>query len=139
MDKIKLTLENGEVLKLDKFITVREVIKQIDNKDLIALRINGSIVDADYELDKDAYVNFITVNDRVGRKIYTKGLKYVYLLAVKELYGNKATVEIKHSLDKYLYTELNMKNGINENIVEEIKNKMKEIIKSDIPFRNVSV
>lgn len=139
MDKIKLTLENGDVLKLDKFATVREVIKQIDNKDLIALRINGSIVDADYELDKDAYVNFITVNDRVGRKIYTKGLEYVYLLAVKELYGDKAIVEIKHSLDKCLYTELNMKRKIDKTVISNIKSKMKEIIKEDLPFRNVSV
>ncbi len=139
MEKIKLTLENGDVLKLNKFVTVREVIKQIGNKDLIALRINGSIVDADYELDKDVYVNFITVNDRVGRKIYTKGLEYVYLLAVRELYGDKAIVEIKHSLDKCLYTELNMKRKIDKNVIDNIKTKMKEIIKEDLPFRNVSV
>ncbi len=137
--KIKLTLENGEVLVFDKNISVREVIKTLNNKELIALRINGSIVDADYQIDKDCYANFITVNDRVGRKIYTKGLKYVYINAVKELYGDDAIVEIKHSLDKFLYTEIKMKKKIDDKVIEKIKSKMKEIIKKDIPFRNVSV
>ena len=84
---IKLTLENGETLKVEKGTTVRELIKQLNMNNLIAIRINGVAVDADYEIDNDAYVNFITTNDRTGRKIYTKGLEYVYITAVNELYG----------------------------------------------------
>ncbi len=137
--KIKVTLENGNVLEIEKNTSVREVIELIGKENLIALRINGSIADADYQIDKDVYVNFVCIDDRVGRKIYTNGLKYVYILAVKELYGDNALVEMKHSLDKYLYTEIEIGKKVDQKVVDKIKEKMKEIINEDIPFRNVSV
>ncbi len=136
---IKLTLENGETLKVEKGTTVRELIKQLNMNNLIAIRINGVAVDADYEIDNDAYVNFITTNDRTGRKIYTKGLEYVYITAVNELYGGDSVVEMKHSLDKFIYTEITMKKRIDSTVIEKIKNKMKEIIDADEPIKNVSV
>lgn len=136
---IKLTLENGETLKVEKGTTVRELIKQLNMNNLIAIRINGVAVDADYEIDNDAYVNFITTNDRTGRKIYTKGLEYVYITAVNELYGGDSVVEMKHSLDKFIYTEITMKKRVDSTVIEKIKNKMKEIIDADEPIKNVSV
>lgn len=137
--KIKVTLENGNVLELERSTTVRDVIKLINDDNIIALRINGSIVDADYQIDKDAYINFIYTYDRVGRKIYTNGLKYVYIMATKELFGDETVVEMKHSLDKFLYTEIPTRSRVDQRVVDKIKNKMKEIIKDDLPFRNVSV
>jgi len=136
---IKLTFENGDILKIEKGIVVRDLLRILGMDDVIALRINGTAVDADYEIDSDSYVNFITINDRTGRKIYTKGLEYVYISAVNELYGQDAVVEIKHSLDKFIYTELTMKKKIDINVVNKIKNKMKEIIAADEPIKNVSV
>ena len=139
MNKIRLTFENGEVLDVDKGASVREVINLLNKDDLVALKVNGNAVDADYEIDEDVYINFITVNDRTGRKIYTKGLEYVYIMAVRDLYGEDAVVEIKHSLDKFIYTEIKMKKRVDEDVINKIKSRMKEIIASDLPFKNVSV
>lgn len=139
MDKINLTFEDGNVLNVDKGISIREVMKLVNKDDIVALRVNGNIVDADYEIDSDTYVNYITTNDRIGRKIYTKGLEYVYILAIKELYGDDAVVEIKHSLDKFIYSEILIKKKVDENVINRIKEKMKEIIREDYPIKNVSV
>ena len=136
---IKLVFENGEEMFLNRGVTIREVLKLLGNDQIIALRINGNAQNADYEIMDDAYVNFITITDRTGRKIYTKGLQYVYLMAVKELYEDKATVNIKHSIDKSIYTEIIMKRQVDRTVVNEIKKKMKQIIKQDIPFKNISV
>ena len=73
MNKIKLTFEDGNVLEVDKGTSVREVINLLNKEDIVALRINGVAVDADYDVDEDVYVNYISANDRTGRKIYTKG------------------------------------------------------------------
>ena len=139
MNKIKITLETGEVLEVDKGVSVREVINLLNKEDLVALKVNGNAVDADYEIDEDVYVNFISINDRTGRKIYTKGLQYVYIMAVRDLFGEDAVVEIKHSLDKFIYTEIVMKKRVDEEAVKKVKGRMKEIIAMDLPFKNVSV
>ena len=137
--EIKLIFEDSNIINVKIGTTVGKVIEMLNNDQVIALRINGKIVSSETELTTDSYVNYITIASRIGRKIYMKGLTYVYLLAVKELYEDRASVYIKHSLDKSLYTEIKMKRQVDHSVVAQIKEKMKEIIKRDIPFRNISV
>ena len=132
--EIKLIFEDSNILTVKSGITVREIMNMLNNDQVIALRINGKIVSSETEITNDSYVNYITIASRIGRKIYMKGLTYVYLLAVKELYDDRAVVYIKHSLDKSLYTEIQMKRQVDYSVVSSIKKKMKEIIKRDIPF-----
>lgn len=136
---IKLVFEDSKILDVFRGTTVREVLRELDDEQIIALRVNGNAVDSDFELLDDAYINYITIHDRVGQKIYTKGLEYVYIKAVKELYGGKATVRVKHSIDKALYTEIDMKGSIDQNDVNNIKKKMKEICARDYKFKQISV
>ena len=136
---IKLVFEDSRILDVFRGTTVREVLRELDDEQIIALRVNGNAVDSDYELMEDAYINYITIHDRIGQKIYTKGLEYVYIKAVKELFGGKASVRVKHSIDKALYTEIDMKSSLNENDVNNIKKKMKEICTRDYKFKPISV
>ena len=136
---IKLIFDDGEEMKISYGTTVREVLKEIDDDQVIALRINGAAVPADYEIVEDAYVNYITISDRIGQKIYINGLKYIYIVAIKELFGDSSVVNIKHSLDKGLYTEIFIKKNVDKNVVEQIKRKMREICNKDINIKSISV
>ena len=84
---IKLLFEDSKTLEVYYGTTVRDVIRELADENVIALRVNGKVVDADYELTGDSYINYIYVSDKIGQRIYLKGLQYVYILAVKELYG----------------------------------------------------
>ncbi len=136
---IELVFEDSRIIETNRGITVREILKIINDDKVIALRINGSAVPADYEIMEDAFVNYITTIDRIGQKIYTKGLEYIYIKAVREVFGSKAVVNIKHSLDKSLYTEITGKREINANHIPLIKKAMKEIVDKDMPFKHISV
>ena len=137
--EIQLIFEDGNDLNITPGTTVKEVIKTLNKPDLIALRINGSIVPADYVINDDAYVNFIYSTDRIGQKIYYKGLEFVYINAVKDLYGPESEVFIKHSLDKGLYTEIKIPGKVDANTVKKIKQRMKEICDYDESFKTVNV
>lgn len=136
---VKLIFEDGSEMDVFRGTTVREILKEINNDQLIALRLNGSAVPADYEVMEDAYIDYITTSDRIGSKIYMKGLEYIYILAIKELYGSKTEVRIKHSLDKGLYTEINIKKKIDKSIVDAIKKRMLEICDRDMNFKCINV
>ena len=136
---IKLIFEDGSEMDIFRGTTVREILKELNDPNLIALRVNGSAVPADYEIMEDAYIDYITVDDRIGHKIYMKGLEYVYILAIKELYGNTSLVNIKHSLDKGLYTEIDIKKRIDKGVVEKIKARMKDICDRDLTFKCINV
>ena len=140
MDKsVKLIFEDGNEMDVLFGTTVREVIDSLNDDQIIALRINGSLESADYELVEDTYINYIHANDKIGQKIYIKGLEYVYINAVKEVFGKKTVVNIKHSLDKGLYTEIESKKRFDKGTVGQIKAKMKEIVDSDLHFNAVNV
>lgn len=136
---IKLVFEDSRIMEVFRGTTVRDILKEIADDTIIALRVNGACVDADYELVEDSYIKYIHVTDRIGQKIYMKGLEYIYISAIKDLYGNKAVVNIKHALDKSLYTEVEIRKGITRESVLYIKQKMKEICNRDIPFKKISV
>lgn len=138
-EDITITLENNKKIKTFSGITASDLLKKVDkDNEVIALRIDGEIVPSTYEINDDATVEYIRVSDRIGIKIYIKGLEYVYICAVKALLGDKTEVRIKHSLDKAIYTQINTKKKLNVEIIKEIKKKMNEIIKEDHPFHRIN-
>ena len=136
---IKLIFEDSSEMNVSYGTQVRDILKELNDDQVIALRINGEAVNADYEIIEDGYVNYITVSDRIGKKIYINGLKYIYIKAVKEYFGEKTQVYIKHSLDKGLYTEIDTKKTLDKAVVGQIKKIMKEICDKDLPFKSVNV
>ena len=60
-------------------------------------------------------------------------------LKVFPYHVKKTVVNIKHSLDKGLYTEIESKKRFDKGTVGQIKAKMKEIVDSDLHFNAVNV
>ena len=137
--EIKVVFEDGTVMGVSYGTTVREILKNLNDDQIIALRVNGAAVAADEEIVEDSYINYIKVCDKLGQKIYRNGLKQVYINAVKQVFGEAAIVNIKHSLDKGLYTEITTRKRVDSNTVELIKKKMREICDRDLDFKRVNV
>ena len=134
---VKLIYEDGNIINIEVGTKVSEILKKCD-KNIIGLRINGKAVSTDFEINEDSLIGFIDINSRIGRKIYIKGLEFLYLLAIQELYGDYTKVNIKHSLDKAIYTELNINKTISGDTVEEIKKMMRKLVLKDIPIVKIS-
>ncbi len=65
-------------------------------------------------------------------KIYQSGLKFMFCNAVKRLYNDE--VMFHHSLDKGIYATINGDVNIDKEKLERIKNYMKKMSESAIPF-----
>ena len=131
------------VKDIDKFVikensTIKELLKQVENtEDVIAAAINGEVVELSYLLTRDLTLSLIRTSDRIGRKIYRSGLKYLYITAIKELFGINTNVMLLHSIDKGIYTYLE-KDDITDETINEIKAKMLELVEKDLPIEKVS-
>lgn len=132
--QVKVLINGNREIICKKGTSVNELLEILDNKeDIIAASIDGDIVELSYVIEDDCSLDLIHIYDKVGGKIYRSGLQFVYIVAVKELYGNKVDVRIKHSLDKAIYTTINAK--LTSKDVNNIKKKMQEIIDLDIEFK----
>ncbi len=136
---LKISFEDGRSFDVVYGTKVRDLFDLVGNDEVIALRINGAAVHADYELIEDSKVSFINMNDRNGSKIYMAGLKYVYIKAIKDVLGPKTVINIKHSLDKGLYTTIEGYDKVEKSLIGLIKKRMTEIIDSDMAINAINV
>lgn len=135
-DKIIVEIEGvgNVVTSVDK--TIYDLMKEQNlEKEVIAVIIDNEITELSTKLKIDTKMKLIKIKDRMGAKIYRSGLKFLYITAVKELFGRNTNVELLHSLDKGIYTRINLE--LNNTMVDEIKAKMHELVKEDIRITKV--
>lgn len=122
------------VTSVDK--TIYDLMKEQNlENEVIAVIIDNDITELSTKLKIDTKMKLIKIKDRMGAKIYRSGLKFLYITAVKELFGRNTNVELLHSLDKGIYTRINLE--LNNTMVDEIKAKMHELVKEDIRITRV--
>lgn len=122
-----------------KGVTCLDIIK--DRKltdDIIICKINNRLVELNEKINKLAKIEFLDISCTEANNVYARGVQYIYLLAVKELFGKHTKVKIEHSIDKGIYTEIEG-NIINEMLVKKIEEKMIDISSKNIPFKRVVV
>lgn len=135
-DKIIVEIEGigNVVTSVDK--TIYELMEEQNlENEVIAVIIDNDITELSSKLKEDTKMKLIKIKDRMGAKIYRSGLKFLYITAVKELFGRNTNVELLHSLDKGIYTRINLE--LNNTMVDEIKAKMHELVKEDIRITKV--
>lgn len=135
-DKIIVEIEGigNVVTSVDK--TIYDLMKEQNlENEVIAVIIDNDITELSTKLKEDTKIKLIKIKDRMGAKIYRSGLKFLYITAVKELFGRNTNVELLHSLDKGIYTRINLE--LNNTMVDEIKAKMHELVKEDIRITRV--
>lgn len=135
-DKIIVEIEGigNVVTSVDK--TIYDLMKEQNlENEVIAVIIDNDITELSTKLKEDTKMKLIKIKDKMGAKIYRSGLKFLYITAVKELFGRNTNVELLHSLDKGIYTRINLE--LNNTMVDEIKAKMHELVKEDIRITKV--
>ncbi len=137
-EQIKLNVEGKDEIVTKKGIIIADLVKMLgEKKNVIAASVNGEIVELSSKINEDANINFIKTTDSIGSKIYRLGLQFVFIVALKEIYGEKVDARIKHSIDKAIYTTVNEK--LTQKDVNKIKNKMKELITLDKTIERVTL
>lgn len=117
--------------------TLYDLIKRLNKTDdIIACSINNEIVELSYKLKEDTKLKLISIKDRMGAKIYRSGLKFIYITAIKELFGINTDVKLLHSLDKGIYTRIDL--DLTVDIVKDIKAKMEELVSRDLKFEKIT-
>lgn len=159
MDKKETTIfckNDGKNHKIELGGTLADLSKKwcktvIDEKtgqklDVIAALVDYKLKELEYKPMLFHQVEFIGFNHPDGRRCYLRSLCFVLQNAVRELYPDKVLV-VDHSLPSGLYCEIHekakMEDGrqkayfVTDDELDRIKDKMKEIIAKDLPFRRV--
>jgi uridine kinase len=135
-NKIKVTLNHGIEKVVEKGTTLEELSKEAQKHHqgvILAGNIDNQIKELTFKLEENCHVRFIDLGDYDGYRIYIRSLSFVLLKAVKELYQERSVV-VSNSISRGIYFEINGEEDLTEEEVYKIEERMKEIVKKDIPI-----
>ena len=135
MSNIILTFSDGTKKEVRKGITLREIIKELNDEDIICGMYQGRIVNYDDTFTKSGKLYLYDINTKQGNKIYEKGLLLLFEVSIKEVLGNDIEVIVRHSIDKGVYCEVDKE--VTEEDLAKIKQVMKTKVKNAIPFEKI--
>jgi len=129
-------LNNNQQKEYPLGTTLQQVAEDMNIKlqnPILGAYVNNTISDLSYELYHPKNIRFIDITDPDGMRMYIRSLSFVLSVAVKKLYPH-ATLRIEHSVSKGTYCSLENIEELHMTEVLEIGDKMRQIIKADIPF-----
>ncbi|MCA1075455.1 nucleoside kinase [Clostridium bowmanii] len=99
---------------------------------------NNKLYELGEIITQDGNFETVDVTSKIGMMTYVRTLQFVLIKAVYELFPN-AKISIEHSLSKGLFGEIYKPIALDIDDIYEIKGRMREIIKADIPIKKISL
>lgn len=117
--------------------TLLERREDKDGLPFIAVLVNNDLCSLSYPLTVNCSVKFLTMVDSHGWRVYRRSLCFLLAKAVTELFPD-AEFRVEHSFGPGLYCSFHKKKGgeegITEDIVNQIEQYMKELVKRALPI-----
>lgn len=136
--KVKLINEN-KIVDINENESLFDFLKKYrdDYTDYLGVKVNNRLQElVNGKFRENDEIKFLSIRDNDGHRIYVRTLTMIYIKACKDIYP-RADVEIKHSLNKGLYTELKHEHLLNKAQLEKIKKRMQEIINEKRPINTM--
>ncbi|MDW7670334.1 MAG: nucleoside kinase [Bacillota bacterium] len=135
-EMISVTIHGHGTFNYPHGISLEEVSRDFQSTSpylIIAGIVGNELKELRHTLDEDCEVKWLDYCSSIGSRIYKRSLSFVFVRACMELFSG-CHVYVEHSISKGLYCEVKYKNPLNEEMVDRIHQRMKEIIDEDVPF-----
>ena len=133
---MKITLKDGSSIEVAQRTSVYDIAKQISEglaRVALAGEVNGEVKDLRYEIDTDSEVSILTFDNLNGKKAYWHTTSHIMAQAVKRLYP-EIKLAIGPAIDEGYYYDFDTDKAFTQEMLENIENEMKKIIKEDLPI-----
>ncbi len=138
-ESIKVTFENGKVVKSKYKATIGSLIKLIESEtdDILAVRIDNEVKSYEYEVVSSCTCEYVKYDSEDGERIYGRSLKFIMFMAFYELYP-EAVIEFTNKMEADHFALIhNIK--LDTKVESNIRKKMKEIIAENYEFKKMAV
>ncbi len=100
----------------------------------VSAKVNNKVEGLTYKAFNNKDVEFLDIRSASGMRTYVRSLCFVLAKAVDELFP-KGEIQIQHPVSKGYFFTLRIGREITLEDVTAIRNRMKEIVAENIPFR----
>ncbi len=134
---MEITLPNGEKQTFDKGTTVAHILSEtgykLKNRKIVGALVDNNAVSLSFRVETNSTIKPLTLDDRTGTDIYRRSLSFLLTIASKEIFPNRRLI-IGHSLGRGYFYYFDGINNIDQKDLKLIEEKMRELVKQDIPI-----
>ena len=126
----------GEYIDFTGGETLQEIYNRLSDRiniSPICARVNNKTENLDYPVFAPKQVEFLSKESGSGQRVYVRSLCMILYKAVCDVLPG-VSLRIEHSIARGNYCRLMGLNGISDEIVEQLLNRMREIVAQNIPF-----
>ncbi|MBX7338139.1 nucleoside kinase [Clostridium chauvoei] len=130
-----------KVLEIGEGTTFKELLEndlKLNYHDIALCRLNGNYYELFKEVKEDGNLEILEFDSVIGMKIYSRTLQFIFIKAALDLFEN-SRITIEHSINKGLFGEIHKEEALTKEDILNIKNRMIEIIKKDIPIKKIKM
>jgi len=141
MDNYNIGLKDGRHVLVKPGTILNDIIKEnnlLNEIPIVLGNLNNKLYELGETITRDGNFDTVNIKSRIGMMTYVRTLQFVLIKAVYELFPT-AKVNIEHSLSKGLFGEIHKTIALDIDDIYDIKNRMSEIIKADIPIKKVAM
>ena len=134
--KVNVVFENGEKRIVEQGTTLAKFVDEFQKNrkgEILAANVDNTIRELTFEIKEDCNIKFVDLGHYDGYRIYIRGLTFLLVKAVKELYPDREVI-VNNSISKGIYFEINGDSKLTKEEVIKIEEKMKELVKKDTPI-----
>lgn len=136
---MKVTYKEKEIEVIENQ-KISEILKEeIESSRLpvVGAIFNNQYQNLDEEIKQDGTLELIDVSDKEGSKIYRRTLVYIMGKAFEELYP-EYKVTVNYQLGHSMFCDIG-ENKVTNELLEKVKQKMKEIIEKDLKIEKIKM
>lgn len=141
MEEILITLPDGSEKSFPKETTAKDVAGSIAKsleKNGIAARWNGELVDYTRPLTEDGSIEIITKDNEAGLEVVRHSAAHIMAQAIKRLHPD-VKFGVGPTIENGFYYDTDLEEQLTEADLPKIEKEMMEIVKANYPFERKKV
>lgn len=103
---------------------------------VVSAKVNNRVEGLNFRVYNNKDVEYLDVRDSSGMRTYVRSLCFVLCKAVEDIFPD-GRIQLEHPVSKGYFCDLKIGRPITEDDVDQIRQRMKEIIVENIPYRRV--
>ena len=120
---------------------IADDFQKIYKNDIILAKVNGKLRELFKHLNGDAQIEFVTTGEKIGHQTYARTATMLLTKAVADVVGTDQMKKlvVHYSVSKGYYCELGENTPITQELLDQIKCRMDELVALNLPIRKRSV
>ena len=129
---IKIMYKNQEYLR-ESPLYMEDFMKEM-GVNAVGVKVNNRLRELTYKLTNDANIEFVDLSNFDSIQLYSSSIRFLITMAVNELFP-QAHIIFYNSISRSIYFEILNNGPVTPATMNQIDNKMQELIKAKLPIK----